>query len=687
MADYSTKDIRNVALVGHSGSGKTSLAEALLLRAGAIRSGGSVEKGSTVSDDDPLEKEHQHSLRSGVLHLDYRNTHINLIDTPGYPDFVGQTLSVLPAVEAVAVVINAQNGIETLTRRLMKWAGERKLCRMIIVNKIDAAEVDLPALMLSIQDAFGKECLPINLPADGGKKVVDCFFNPSGDADFSSVDEAHTAVIDQTVEVDEDLMSLYLEKGEVSPEQLHDPFEKALREGHLVPVCFVSAREGTGVEELLDVFTRLMPDPTEGNPRPFMMANGTDDVPITMKPDPDAHIIGHVFKVSFDPYLGKVGIFRIHQGTVTRDSELYVNDSRKAFKVGHLLELQGGKSERAERGIPGDIRAVTKVPEIHFDSVLHNFHEEDGVHLKPLNFPEPLVGQAVSARTRGDEQKLSEALHKVAEEDACIRVDHDPAANETVLWGLGNLHLRITLERMEKMYRVAADTHPPTVPYRETIVDPAKGRHRHKKQSGGAGQFAEVQLSVEPLERGAGFEFVSRVVGGTIPTHFIPSVEKGTRQAMRAGVLAGFQMQDIRVVLHEGKFHAVDSNEVSFVTAGKRAFMDAVSKAGLIVLEPIVNIEVTVTNEHVGDVTGDLASRRGRILSTEALSDGRTMVVGQAPQAEVTDYQSNLRSMTGGEGTFSLEFAQYEPVPERIQDDLVAERGSVSAAHAAQDSV
>lgn len=685
MAAYSTKDIRNVALVGHSGSGKTSLAEALLHRTGAIGSQGVIEKGSTVSDADPLEKEHQHSLRSGVLHLEHKNARINLIDTPGYPDFLGQTLSVLPAVETVAVVINAQNGIEMLARRLMNYAREQKLCRMIIVNKIDANDTDLESLMDSIQTAFGKECLPINLPADSGRKVVDCFFNPSGDADFSSVEQAHTALIDQTVEVDEDLMALYLESGEVSPEQLHDPFEKALREGHLVPVCFVSSREGTGVAELLDVFARLMPDPTEGNPPQFVKSDGSDDVPVEIKPDPDAHLVAHVFKVVFDPYLGKLGVFRVHQGTVTTDSELYVNDSRKAFKVGHLLELQGGKTTRVAQGIPGDIRAVAKVADLHFDSVLHDFHEEDGVHLKPLRLPVPLVGQAVSARARGDEQKLSEALAKIAEEDVCIRIDHDAAANETVVWGLGSLRLRIAFERMEKLYRVAVYTHPPTVPYRETIGESADGHHRHRKQSGGSGQFGEVSLSIEPLERGAGFEFISRVVGGTIPTQYIPSVEKGTRQALRAGVVAGFPIQDVRVILREGKFHSVDSNEVSFVTAGRKAFLDAVSNAQPMILEPVVNIEVTVPHAHVGDVTGDLASRRGRVMNTEALSDGRTTVFGQVPQAELTDYQSHLKSMTGGEGSFSLEFGQYEPVPDRLQKALVAKGQRNASRDSAQE--
>ncbi len=671
MSGYDTKDIRNVALVGHASSGKTTLAEALLGHAGAINAPGSVDRGTTISDFDPLEQSHQHSLRSALVNFEYDGRHINIIDTPGYPDFLGQTLSAFPAVETVAVVINAQNGVEMLTRRLMDWAEQRRLCRMIIVNKIDADGVDLEAVLNEIQGAFGKECLAINLPANGGKKVVDCFFNPTGDSDFSSVSDAHTAVVDQTVEVDEELMAVYLEQGEIAPEQLHDPFEKALREGHLVPVCFVSAETGTGVKELLDVFAKLLPDPTEGNPPPLVKENGKEQVPVEIRPDPDGHILAHVFKITFDPYVGKLGIFRVYQGTVDKDSELYVNDARKAFKVGHLFRLQGKKNEEIEKGMPGDICAVAKVPDIRFDSILHNYHDEDDVHLKTMNYPMPLAGLAVSAKKRGDEQKLSEALEKLSEEDPCIRIERDAAANETVLRGLGDLHLRTAIERMEELYNVAVNTKPPTVPYRETIKKKAEGHHRHKKQTGGAGQFGEVYLRVEPMERGAGFEFVDNVVGGVIPSGFIPSVEKGVRQVLDTGAVAGFPIQDVRVSLYDGKYHSVDSNEISFSTAGRKAFIDAISKATPIVLEPIVNMEITISNDHMGDVTGDLSSRRGRVSSTDVVPGGMVTVKGQVPLAELEDYQSRLKSMTGGEGSFTMEFSHYEQLPANIQKDLV----------------
>jgi len=671
MSEYTTHDIRNVALLGHAGSGKTTLTEALLHAAGAIPSTGTVEKGSTVSDSDPLEKKHQHSLRSSVVSMDHEGRHINLIDTPGYPDFVGQTLCVLPAVETAAIVINASAGIQTMTRRLMEAVTERKQCRMIIINHIDGDEVDLEVLLSEIRENFGDECLAINLPAGGGSQIVDCFFNPSGEADFSSVEDAHTAVTDQTVEVDEELMEAYLEQGEIGPDQLHDAFEKALREGHLVPVCFVSANTGTGIKELLDVFAKLMPNPAEGNAPPFVRNQDGNEEPVRIEPDPDGHIIGHVYKIAFDPYVGKLGLFRIHQGTVTKDSELFVGDARKAFKVGHLFKMQGEKHVEISTGVPGDLCAVAKVNDIHFDALLHNFHEEDDLALKSINFPMPLAGLAISPSKRGEEQKLAEAMDKMSQEDPCIKVERAAATNETVLRGLGELHLRTALERMEEVFNITVDTKTPTIPYRETVTRKSEGHHRHKKQSGGAGQFGEVYLRIEPLQRGSGFNFVDKVVGGVIPHTFILSVEKGIRQAYESGAIAGFPMQDIQVEVYDGKHHAVDSNEISFLTAGRKAFVEAVANAKPIVLEPIVEIQVTVPNGNMGDVTGDLSSRRGRVSNTDVLSGGMITISGQVPLAELDDYQSKLKSMTGGEGSYTMKLSHYDPIPAMLQKELV----------------
>ncbi len=674
MPTYNSDAIRNIALVGQSGSGKTTLVEGVLKEAGAIAAIGSVEKGSTVCDFDPLEKEYLHSLASAIVSVDHDNIHLNLIDTPGMPDFIGQSISALPAVETVAVVVDASTGLGMVSRRMLEWSAERKLCRMIVVNKIDSPGVDLEALIEQIRDEFGAECLPVNLPADGGNRVVDCFFNPGGDADFSSVGDAHTRIIDQVVEVDEALMEVYLEQGqELSPEQLHDPFEKALREGHLVPICFTSARTGAGVAELLNVFEHLMPNPLEGNPRPFLKGEGEAAEPFTATPDPAMHVVAHVFKVMADPYVGKLGVFRIHQGTISKDSQLFIGDGRKPFKVAHLFKLQGKAQIEVDAGIPGDICAVAKVDEIHFDAVLHDSHDEDYLHLVPLPFPVPVFGLAVEAKTRGDEQRLGGALHKLVEEDPCLLVEHNPDLNETVLRGLGDLHLRVALDKLRKKFNADANTRLPRVPYRETISAPAEGHHRHKKQTGGAGQFGEVYMRIAPLERGAGFQFSDDTKGGVIPGQFLPAIEKGVRAAMAEGVVAGFVLQDVAVSVYDGKYHPVDSKEVAFVAAGKKAFRDAVSKARPIVLEPIVNLELAVPSDSVGNVTGDLSGKRGQVLGSQTLPNGMMTIRALAPLAELMDYAGKLKSLTGGHGSYTLEFSHYQAVPPNIQQSLAQE--------------
>ena len=672
MATFKTESIRTIALVGQSASGKSQLAEALLAKAGAIGAQGSLERGTTVSDFDPLERKYQHSLSSSVMHLTHADTRIHLIDTPGYPDFMGQAMTALEAVETAAIVISAQTGIGMITTRMMEWAKSRALDRMIIVNKIDADDVDLPALVIKIQEAFGKECLPINLPAAGSTKVVDCFFNPSGESDFSSVDKAHRALIDQVVEVDPKWMETYLEQGDVDAAQLHEPLEQAMREGHLVPICFVSARNGAGVGELLDVIVKLMPNPTEANPPQFLKGEGDAAKPINAVPDPSKHVLAHVFKVSVDPYVGKLGVFRIYQGTVTRDSQLYIGDGRKPFKVGHLFLLQGKDHVEVNQAVPGDICAVAKIDELVFDAVLHDAAEDDHIHLKPLELPKPIYGLAIEAKRRGDEQRLWEIMAKLTAEDPCFKVEHIINTNETVIFGLGELHLRVVLEKMAETYKTEVNTRPPKIAYRETITAGAEGHHRHKKQTGGAGQFGEVFLKIEPLERGAGFEFVDKVKGGTIPTQFIPAVEKGVRQVLEQGPLAGYPVHDVRVIVYDGKHHPVDSKEIAFATAGKKAFIEAMVKARPIMLEPVVNIEITVPEHHMGDITGDLSSKRGQVNGTNSPSAGTVTIAGQVPLSELSGYQTRLNSVTGGHGSYTLELSHYDAVPPAVQRDLMA---------------
>lgn len=669
---YTTEGIRNIALAGHASVGKTTLFEALLHVGGTIQTAGTIERGNTVSDHDPMERERGHSMGSAIASIDAGDVHINLIDTAGFHEFRGPTLSALAAVETCAIVVDAVAGISHTTRRLMERAKSRNLCRILVINKIDQAGVDLAGIVESLRDEFGTECLPVNLPADGGARVVDCFFAPAGVADFSSVQSAHQHIIDQVVEVNESVMGRYLDHGEsgLSGQELHDAFEQCLREGHLVPICFVSARSGAGVQALLDIAVKLLPNPREGNSPLFFKGVGVDARPVQAVPDASLHVIADVFKIINDPFIGKLCVFRVYQGTVRKDTPLFVDDSKKAFKVAHLFKLKGREHLEIEQAIPGDIAAVAKVEEIHFDAVLHDSHDEDHIHLKPLDFPDPMFGLAVEPAHKGQEQKLATALARLGEEDPCFRVEHNKELNEIVVRGLSDLHLKLMLDRMRDRYGVDVDTRPPRIAYRETVSAHAEGHHRHKKQSGGAGQFGEVFLRIEPLPRGGGFEFVDEIRGGAIPGQFIPAIEKGVRQVLEHGAIAGYPLQDVRVTVHDGRHHAVDSKEVAFVSAGRRAFLDAIAKAHPQVLEPIVNLDVFVPDAHMGDVTGGLAGKRARIHGTDSLRGGELVVKAQVPLAEVSGYQTELKAMTGGQGRYALEFSHYEPVPPQVQRQL-----------------
>ena len=662
---YRSEDIRNVCLVGPGNAGKTQLVEALLFAGGAIEQCGSVDQGDTVSDFTPREQRLGHSQYCSICHLDHKGIHVNLIDTPGYRDFYGRALSVLPAADTAAIVINAQSGIELITRRMMAAAKKQGLCRMIIVNKIDGEEVDTGSLLREIQSAFGPECLPLNLPSADGESVVDCFFQPTGaDTAFGSFASAHTEIVDQIVEVDEELMEIYLEQGqELKPEQLHDPFEKALRQGHLIPICFVSAKTGAGISELLEVFERLMPSPSESIPPKFLKGEGDDIEEVVITPDENAHTLAHVFMVSIDTFKGRLGICRVHQGKINVGGSLFVGDARKPIKVNQLLKLNGATHSKIEEGLTGDICAIPRVDAVHYDAVLHDSHDEDHFHLKSIDLPRPMYGLAIKPPRDSDAQKTSDALHVIEAEDPSLNLEHNAALNEIVLRGLGDLHLRTSLELISDRHNLDVKTALPSIAYRETVTKPAEGHSRHKKQTGGAGQFGEVFLRLEPLPRGAGFEFVNKVVGGAIPYQYIPAVETGVRQVMDKGATFGFPMQDIRVTVYDGKHHPVDSKEIAFVQAGKKAFKKAVADAGPILMEPVVDVTVTVPSRCAGGVTGDLSSMRGMVSGTEALANNRIVVLGQVPLKEMQDYHSRLKSLTGGDGSFTMDFSHYAEVP------------------------
>ncbi len=668
MTHPSTASLRNIILLGHSGAGKTILAEKLLAASGAIKTPGSIERGSTVCDYRPEEKRLQYSADVALCHLEHEGANITLLDTPGSADFAGRALGVLHAAETAMIVINAASGIELMTRRAMSAAEEMKMARFIVVSHIDGESVDLPGLMEQIREAFGRECIPLNLPADNAKRVADCYFSPEEAAtDFDSVASAHTAIVDQVVELDDDLMELYLEQGEdMNPEQLHGAFERALRRGHLVPVCFVSSATGSGINQLLNAMNQLAPSPREGNPP----ACAVEGEAVALKAEKDEETVALLFKINVDPYVGKMGVFRVYQGQVNVGDSLYLDDQRKAIRAAHLYLLQGAESEEVQSVGPGGIAALSKINELSYGGVLHASHDHDQLKFKDAPLPAPMHGVVLELTRRGDEKKLSDALAKLTSEDPSLRLEFDSQANETVLRGMGELHLRVVLDRMREEFNLEVETRQPRIAYRETVTKKAEGHHRHKKQTGGAGQFGEVFLNIEPLPRGSGFEFVNKVVGGVIPSQFMPAVEKGIRQVLQEGAVAGYPLQDIRVTVYDGKHHPVDSKEVAFVAAGKKAFLDAINKARPIVLEPIAKIEVTAPGQYMGDIAGHLSGSRGRISGNNSLPGNQVVISAQAPIGELGDFQTRLKSLTGGEGAYTMEFDHFAIAPPPIQKSL-----------------
>ncbi len=693
MPAYTTAQIRNILLVGHAGAGKTSLVDAMLFKSGAKGHRGSTLDGSSVSDFDKLEIEHKHSVYTSVLHLDHKDCRINIIDAPGQPDLIGAAIACLPAVETVAVVINASSGIEVVARKMMDIARERNLPRAIIINRIDqVTPAQLAALVESLRDTFGAEVIPINLPFGGGQGVVDTLLNSDGKSDFDTVKRCHAQILDQIVEMDDNLLEKYLGGEEPDYSALHNAFERAMDEAHVIPVLFCDSKNMVGIVELLDAMAMHFPSPLEGNLRPFMTfadAHGRPavgleqngrEVPFDYWNDAEKPLIAHVFKVTSDPFVGKLAVFRVHQGKVTGQSQVYIGHNKKSIKLGHIFHLQGKDHAEVSEIIAGDIGAVAKIEDVHFNDVLHDDHALDSVHLKAAAFPTGMYGLAIIPKARGDETKISVQLQKLAEEDQTFKWSVDKQTHELVIHGLGELHLKMVLERLAAR-GILLETKPPKISYRETVLTNAEGHHRHKKQTGGAGQFGEVFLRVEPLPTdsplssrngGPGFEFANEIFGGTIPGQFVPAVEKGVREAYEHGVIAGYPVQDVRVIVYDGKHHPVDSKEIAFKTAGKWAFIDAFKKAHPALLEPIVSLEVTVPEDKLGAITGDLSGKRGRIMGTDILAGGIAKVTAEAPMSEVMQYQSQLKSVTGGQGSFVMDFARYEPAPPQVAQQVTS---------------
>lgn len=675
MAKYTTTDIRNIVITGAAAAGKTTLVEAMLHNSGEIGNIGTVEQGNTVCDFDDLEKEYSHGIDSTIVHFDHKGAHVNIIDTPGSPGFFGKAIAALPAVETQVIMIDAGSGIDTITRKLFSVGKDRELPQVILVNKMDHAE-DLGGLLEQIQKTFGSVCRPVNLPTDGGKGVIDCFTNATGASDLGDVADFHTGIVDQVVEVDEELMEAYLEQGEVSPEQLHGPFEAALRQAHLVPVMFMSAKEGVGVQDFMDFIAALCPNPLEGNPRTFVIHEGEAQEEWHATNDGD-HPVAHVFKVSADPYVGKLCVFRVHQGALSPSVHPRVGDSKKPLRLSHVFKLQGKDHVEVPEVISGDIGAVAKVDELHYGSVMHDATLSEQMKIKPLPMPKPMYGLAIDAANRNAETKLGEALGKLQAEDPTLEVDRVAATGDLVLRGLGDIHLRVKLRLMKDRYGVEVETRTPKVAYKETITGNADGHHKHKKQSGGSGQFGEVYLRVEPSageeaeESTDGFVFVDDTFGGSVPKQFMPAIEKGVKSVMSDGAIAGYPMYNIKVTVYDGKHHAVDSKEIAFMTAGKKAFIAAVKKAKPVLLEPFVKLHISIPTDLIGDISSDISGRRGRILGTEMLPGNQALLEAEAPLSEVMSYTNQLKSITGGTGSFEMEYSHDERTPANVQADVV----------------
>jgi elongation factor G len=665
-------DIRNVVLLGHGGSGKTSLAEAMLHATGATNRLGSVDDKTSICDYYDEEKEHQHSITSSIVYTNHRGKLLNIIDTPGYPDFVGPAIKAIPAAETAVIVINAAAGVETNTRKLFESAAVANIPRVFVINKIDAENSDLPALVKTIQETFGSQCRCANLPAEDRNSVIDCIENKTGQSPVADVAESHTELIESVIEADDQLMESYLGGEEISAEKITSVFVNALKAGTIIPILFTNARKEVGVDRILDFIVKYTPSPLQANP--VYLKDG--EKTIELKPDPAAPLAGLVFRIGFDPRSNmKYSAVRIFSGTIKSDTNLIRNDEKKGLRAGHILKPQGGENKEVSIGSAGDIVAFAKTEDFKIGDLIHDGKVAGRFTTPPV--PEPMFSLAMQLAAKGDEQKISSALEKLCEEDPCLKITRDQQTNEQVASGLGDLHLRVMLEKLEKRFKLVVTTKEPKIPYRETITTKAEGHYRHKKQTGGAGQFGEVYLNVEPAPRGSEppLQFSWDIFGASIPGQFEPAVLKGVNEVMQTGVVAGFPMQDIKVSITDGKSHPVDSKEVAFRAAGKGAFIDAIAKAKPALLEPIVNIEVTIPAENVGDITGDLSSKRGRVVGQDMLAGNFIVIKAEVPLSEVTQYNSQLKSVTGGRGSYSMTLSRYEVVPGNVQQQIVAQYG------------
>ncbi len=678
MAHESPKKIRNVALVGHRGSGKTSVNEALLFSAGAVNRLGSVADGTTVSDSAADEKAREMSISAGLSSFRWDDRKINLIDTPGEPSFIADALAALRVVEGAVFVVNGVMGVEVSTSRLWERASELGLARIVFVNMLDRERADFFRSLDSLKEAFGPHVVATEIPIgqehelEGVVDLIDmkayrydgvgrdnCEEIEIPEALREQAQEYREKLMDEVAEVSDALMERYLEGEEISHDETVSALKTGVTEGKVFPVTCGAATRNLGINRLLDAFVEDLPSPAK---RGAVELDG-----VSLEPDETKEMVAFVFKTLADPYAGRVNLFRVYQGVLHHDSHVFNCRAHVKERIGQLLVPQGKENEQADEFGPGDIGAVAKLKETHAGDVLAARDAEIPLALPEM--PRPVMAFAIEAKAKGDEEKMGQALRRLQEEDPTIDFHRDTQTGEQILAGITQVHVEVIVDRMKERFGAEVELHPPHVPYREAIRSSAKAHARYKKQTGGRGQFADCHIEVAPLAEGD-FEFVNAIKGGVIPGGFIPAVEKGVQEAMRTGTVAGFPVRGVRVTVFDGQHHSVDSSEMAFKIAGSMAFKDAMESAHPTLMEPIMTVTVAVPEEYVGDVIGDLNSRRGRPLGMEPRG-AVTEVKAEVPMAELLEYAPDLRAITGGQGEYSMDLARYEEVPSHVAQQVV----------------
>ncbi|MCX7848210.1 MAG: elongation factor G [bacterium] len=662
MKDLPIANVRNVVMLGHAASGKTSLAEALLFRSGMISRLGSVDAKNTVSDSSPEEQERQISIRTANLFLAYHDHHIFLADTPGYADFFGEVVASTSVADGALLVVDAVQGIEVGTQKTWELASQMALPRLVVINKLDKENARFLELLDALTDSFGKGFVPLTIPVGLGPSftgVVSLLDNNPASADPDLYASCRTRLIEAVAETDENLLEKYFADQPLEPAELQAALRRATIQGTLVPVCACAATKVIGITELLDAIIASLPSPLDRGV--YTPAEGDP-----LSPDPTAPAAAQVFKTVTDPFVGQITYFRVRQGTITAGTDVLNITRGHKERLGDLLLIQGKDQISVDRATPGDIVAVAKLKNTHVNDALGTAK----VTFYPIPFPTPVMTLAVQPAKQGDEEKIAEGLHRIREEDPTIIVERHPETHELLVSGLGDVHLDVVFKRLKEKFKVDVLTSIPKVAYHETIRGKADVRYRHKKQTGGAGQFAEVAIRVYPNERDKGYEFIDKIVGGVISSNFIPSVDKGIRSRMAEGVIAGCPVVDIVVELYDGKEHPVDSKDIAFQIAGRMALAEAVEKANPILLEPIMNVEVQCPQQFMGDINGILNAKRGRIIGMDARGDLQ-IIKAEVPQAEMFKFCGELRSITGGRGSFSMRLSHYAELPSNLAQIVI----------------